>query len=290
VAVSNSTQAESFFPILSEADMPTMFFGATSPDILADETTFALTSPTGQLTAIPAALAEEEGVTAVTAVVIDVPAAVDAVRQSEGALTEAGLTLDVEAVAPGTADMTPQMQRVVSDNPDGVVTVIGNDAFCIAAFNGLRTAGFDGTVTSIPECITDATRTSVPGDFLEGIRLGATTPFEDKSDPSIVQYLAVLDEYGPAGADRESNNGAVAFTVISSLITAAQGVEGDITPASVLEAIRTMDEAEMLGTGGQTFQCNGQADPAGRAICSGSSVLVTALDSTGKPTTFTRLG
>ena len=74
----------------------------------------------------------------------------------------------VVPVALGTADMTPQMQKVVSDNPKGVVFVLGNDTFCIAAFNGLRTAGFKGTVTSIPQCLSDATRTAVPADFLEG--------------------------------------------------------------------------------------------------------------------------
>ena len=44
--------------------------------------------------------------------------------------------------------MTPQMQKVVSNNPKGVVFVLGNDTFCIAAFNGLRTAGLQGQVTT----------------------------------------------------------------------------------------------------------------------------------------------
>ena len=76
-------------------------------------------------------------------------------------------------VALGTADMTPQMQKVVNDNPKGVVHIVGNDGFCIAAFNGLRTAGFKGQVTAIPQCFSDATRTSVPKDFLEGIKISA---------------------------------------------------------------------------------------------------------------------
>ena len=42
--------------------------------------------------------------------------------------------------------MTPQMQRLVTTNPKGTVFIIGNDAFCIAAFNGLRTAGFKGKI------------------------------------------------------------------------------------------------------------------------------------------------
>ena len=61
-----------------------------------------------------------------------------------------GLDFKLVPIAAGTADMTPQMQQVTSDNPNGVVYVIGNDAFCIAAFNGLRTAGFKGKVTVDP--------------------------------------------------------------------------------------------------------------------------------------------
>ena len=68
------------------------------------------------------------------------------------------------------------MQQVASNNPDGVVFVIGNDAFCIAAFNGLRTAGFKGVITTIPQCLTDATRTAVPGDFLKGMKIVGDEP------------------------------------------------------------------------------------------------------------------
>jgi branched-chain amino acid transport system substrate-binding protein len=44
--------------------------------------------------------------------------------------------------------------------------VIGSDSFCIAALNGLHTVGFTGPVTAIAQCITDATRKSVPGSVL----------------------------------------------------------------------------------------------------------------------------
>ena len=52
--------------------------------------------------------------------------------------------------------MTSQMQQVV-DSGAGVVHVIGNDAFCISAFNGLQAVGYDGEITTISQCITDTT-------------------------------------------------------------------------------------------------------------------------------------
>jgi branched-chain amino acid transport system substrate-binding protein len=178
----------------------------------------------------------------------------------------------------------------VSENPKGAVLVVGNDSFCAAAFNGLRTAGFKGKVVAIQECITDVTRNAVPGDFLEGITVGATTPFADKTNPSIVQYLAVLDEYGESGADREANNGLVAFIVASSLAIAAKDLKGPVNPASVTKAIKAMSDSEMPGTGGQHFRCNGKADPNGRAICAASAVLYTTLDDEGNITAFRTLG
>ena len=51
--------------------------------------------------------------------------------------------------------------QIVTENPKGEVFVLGNDSFCIAAFNGLRTAGFKGQVTAIPNCL--ATRGHRPG-------------------------------------------------------------------------------------------------------------------------------
>ena len=235
VAVNASTQASSLWTVLHQAHIPVMFYGVSSKLILGDpQTTFALGSPVAVLVSFPSGLAKAKGATTVTAVVIDVPAATDAYKSGvQGLYQQEGLKLDVVAVAPGTADMTPQMQKVVSTNPTGIVTVVGNDAFCIAAFDGLRTAGFKGTVAAVPQCITDATRKAVPSDFLKGMEISATTPFQDQSDPSVVQYFAVMDKYGASGINRTDANGITTFTTVSSLAIAVKDLKGDVTPATV---------------------------------------------------------
>jgi len=288
VAVNASTQASSLWTVLHQAHIPVMFYGVSSKLILSDpQTTFALGSTVALLVSFPAGLAKAKGATTVTAVVIDVPAATDAYNGGVQALyQQQGLKLDVVAIAPGTADMTPQMQKVVSTNPTGIVTVVGNDAFCIAAFNGLRTAGFKGTVAAVPQCITDATRKAVPSDFLKGMEIGATTPFQDQSDPSVVQYFAVMDKYGASGINRTDANGITTFTTVSSLAVAVKDLQGDVTPASVAAAIKAMKQSVMPGTGGQHFRCNGKADSYGPAVCS-HSLLATTLDASGNTTTFT---
>lgn len=291
VAVPASAQVESIWAVLQPAGIPVMFYGTGSTAVLSDaKTGYSLSGPQGLLVDFPEGLAKSKHATKVTAVVIDVPAATDFYKgNTVSQFDSQGLKLDLVPVAPGTADMTPQMQQVVSSNPDGVVTVVGNDSFCIAAFNGLRTAGFTGTLATVPQCISDATKQAVPGDFLKGISIGATTPFPDKTDASIQQYFAVIDNYGAAGVDHSDSNGITTFSTVAALQAAVAGLQGDVTPASVAAAIKGMKETVIPGTGGLTFRCNGKADLVnGPAVCS-HSLLATTLDASGNPTTFTKL-
>jgi branched-chain amino acid transport system substrate-binding protein len=182
--------------------------------------------------------------------------------------------------------MTPQMQRLVSDNPDGVVIVIGNDAFCIAAFNGLRTAGFEGDTTTIVQCITDATRTGVPSDFLTGMQISSFAPITNAKDPSIKQYNAILDKYGADGVDRTNTVGVAMFNSLASFAVAADGLKGEVTPASVIAAVKGMDWSVVPGTGGLHFRCNGKADPTQPSVCS-TATNAASLDATGRPAKYT---
>jgi branched-chain amino acid transport system substrate-binding protein len=290
VVVPASAQVESIWSVLQPAGIPVLFYGTGSKKVLDDgRTGFTIGGPAALLVDFPAGLAKAKKVKKVSAVVIDVPAATDFYKDGGAAFDKAGLDLKLVPVPPGTADMTPQMQQVVSNNPDGIVTVVGNDSFCIAAFNGLRTAGFKGTVAAIPQCITDATKKAVPADFLEGMQIGATTMFPDTSDPSIKQYLAVLDAYGAKDVDHGDTNGATTFSTVAALNVATADLQGDVTPASVAAAIKSMKEGVIPGTGGLKFRCNGKADPAGGvAICS-RALLAATLDASGNPSGFKKL-
>ena len=119
--------------------------------------------------------------------------------------------------------MTPQMQKLASGNPKGEAFVVGNDAFCIAAFNGLRTAGFQGTVATIVQCITDATRTAVPGEFLKGMQVSSFAPLTNTKDPSIKQYNAILDKYGAEDVDRTNTVGAAMFNAMARSASRSRG-------------------------------------------------------------------
>ncbi len=283
---SNGLLANVWAP-LQKAGVPVFIYGAPNPNVTAEpKSTFVLGDSGGVLFGLSAGVAKSEKAKKVTAVVIDVPAATSFYKESAPALFKAeDLDFKLVAVAAGTADMTPQMQRVTSENPDGVVFVIGNDAFCIAAFNGLRTAGFKGTVTAYEGCITDATIKAVPADFLEGIRIGASAPTNDQKDPSIQEFNAVMAKYGPKGLDLGRPAAIPMYNTVGAFDEATAGLKGAVTSKSIIAAAKSMKRSVIPGTGGRHFQCNGKANPDLPAVCT-VSLLAATIGSDGKATGY----
>ena len=69
---------------------------------------------------------------------------------------------------------------------------------------------------------------------------------------------------------------------MASLPTALDGIEGDITTETVIEAIKAMAEADYPGADGVTFQCGGTVFPSQPAVCTNQSLRAT-LDAEGNP-------
>jgi branched-chain amino acid transport system substrate-binding protein len=291
VVIGSNAVLENVWTPLHKAGIPVFLYGASNADVVADAaSTFVVTNGRATLLALPAGAAKAAHKKKVTAIAIDVPAATSFFKGPAPALYKAqGLDFNLVPIAAGTADMTPQMQQVTSNNPDGVVYVIGNDAFCIAAFNGLRTAAFKGVVTTIPQCLTDATRTSVPGDYLKGMKIAATNPVDTPKDPTMKQYYAVLAKYGANDVDKSQIGGAAMFTVLAGFRVAMQNLKGDVTPATIIAAATAMPWSVLPGTGGLHFRCNGKADASQPATCANNTLAAT-LNSQGKATSYTRVG
>lgn len=286
VALSQSAVAESVWEPLHAAGVPTLFFQTNGEDMLSDtETSFVMVNPLATLFGLPVAAAESEGTDRIAFVNIDVPVALTSFESgdAERILDKAGLEYDLVRIPPGTADMTSQMQQVASSGA-GVVHIIGNDAFCIAAINGLEAVGYDGAITSIAQCITDATREGVSSGRLEGVSITSTMAVGATDDPAYQLYEAVMDAYGD-NIDVENALGMGAYTVMASLATALDGISGDISPETVAETLKAMDESEFPGADGLTFQCGGSQFPDQPAVCSNHS-LRAVLDVDGNPASY----
>ncbi len=285
---SNQFALNSWTP-LHDAGIPVFIFAAGTPQLLADTaSTFVFGAGPSAFQNLIIGTAKAQKTKKATAVVIDVPAATQ-IFADPSVYKKAGLDFSMVPVALGTADMTPQMQKVVTDNPKGVVHVVGNDSFCIAAFNGLRTAGFEGKVTAIPQCFSDATRTAVPAEFLKGIKITASSPVDTPKDPSIKQYYAVLDKFGASDVDKSRQTGLSMFEGITGLNVATQNLKGEATPASIIAAAKAMPWSVLPGSGGYHVRCNGKADPTVPATCTAATLLAT-LGADGKATKYTVAG
>jgi branched-chain amino acid transport system substrate-binding protein len=286
VALSQSAVAEAMWEPLHEAGVTTFYFQNNSEDMLADtESSFVIVNPLSTLMGVPVAVAEDEGADTVAFVTIDVPAALTLFESGavDGIFENAGLEYDLVRVPPGTADMTTQMQEVASSGA-GAVNVIGNDAFCIAAFQGLDAVGYDGAITSISQCITDATREALP-DGLEGIQISATQAVGASDDPAYQLYEAVMATYGEDVEDVDNALAMGGYTVTAALAAALNGADGDITAETAPGIIQAMEESDYPGADGLTFQCGGSASPDEPAVCMNGSLRAT-LDADGNPATY----
>jgi branched-chain amino acid transport system substrate-binding protein len=96
-----------------------------------------------------------------------------------------------------------------------------------------------------------------------------------------------MAEYGN-GADNldESSSANAIFTDIAALAIGTAGLEGDVTPESIIEAMKSMDNQVLPGTGGRQFRCNGNASEANPSVCMNSGLSGT-LNAEGFPETYT---
>jgi branched-chain amino acid transport system substrate-binding protein len=285
VTLSQSGVAGSVWEPLRTAGVPTFWLQASGDVAADDQSSFTMYNP--QLTGfgVPLSVAESVDADKIAFVVIDVPQATETLEADAEHFTEAaGLDYEIVTIPPGTADMTSQMQEVAASGA-GVVQVIGNDAFCIAAFNGLNAVGYEGEISSITQCITDATREGVSADILEGISITSTIALGATDDPTFQRYEAVIDAYGDDVRDVDNATSMGGYVAMASLLTALDGISGEITHQTVIDTIRAMPEADLPGGGGMTFQCGGSASAELPAVCTNQS-LRTRLDAEGRPASY----
>lgn len=288
VAFKEITGAELLWQPLHDAGIPVMAFTSQDPLSADAASTFVLTDSTVAGVEVPLAVAKEVGADKATVVIIDVPGAADTVQDAAGpAFEDAGIELAFVRIPPGTADMTSQLSPLASDGTD-VAFVVGYDAFCIAAFKGLAQVGYDGRIVSIQQCFSDATSQALTGPELEGIRLWATTTIGDPEDPDTQLFNAVMTEYDPSIST--SDDAAFAtFALVTALHNGVAGLTGDVTPASIIEALKTMPSTPLHAGAGREFQCGGSAVPEAPANCT-AGALVTTLGPDGLPGEYTLVG
>ncbi|WP_007511187.1 ABC transporter substrate-binding protein [Pseudofrankia saprophytica] len=276
-----TTMAQVWKP-LHDANIPVFTYGTTETGALLDTTsTFALASQIAGLADLPIGVAKEHNLKKVTAVVIDVPQATgfyEAVGKQTFA--DAGIDLQLIKVPPGTADMTPQLAGVASGTPTEV-HILGNDAFCIAAFDGLRAVNFTGPISVLNQCVTDSSRKSI-GSRLKGVSMGSPLALGDDSNKDLNLWKAIAETYGH-DIDLSNSVGATVYLTMMAMYSSLDGITGDLTPAAMVAKIKSAPNKPLPAGGGLTYRCNGKAYALTPAVCV-RGTLLTTLDEHGNPT------
>ena len=261
---------------LNEAGVPTWIYSATDADVQKDEkSTFLTGSPKGTLIDLPAKMAKDNDLKKVVAVVIDVPAATQIYKDTK---TSDGVSFELVAIPPGQADMTPQMAKIANEG-DVAVQIVGNDTFAISAMKGLQAAAFDGPISCIG-CDTEAARKAL-GNTLDGVLVavqGRTNPGDEDAD----LWHAIASTYAKDVKNPDEMIPVSAYTVWAAARDSLDGLEGDVTRATVLDAIQTMPSTHLRMFLGAQFRCNGKASPDSPASCA-NAVVYTTLDDAGQP-------
>jgi branched-chain amino acid transport system substrate-binding protein len=284
VLVATTGVAEAVWQPIHDAGVPSFWFAGTAEPMMTDaENTFILSNPLGLGIDVPLAVAEDEDADRAIAVLIDVPAAVEPF-ENEGipAFEDAGIEMELVRVPPGTPEMISQLQPAI-DGTD-LVHMVGNDSFCIAAFQGLATLGYEGAVTAVGPCISDATRTALTGGELDGVVVPTAVPY-GVEDETTELARAVFDTYGSGEIDFTRAAPANTFLVVAGFATAMQEIGADITPESIIATAQSMPDSELPGGAGLHVRCGGAAVEGNPGICV-RGVLTATLDAEGIASAF----
>jgi branched-chain amino acid transport system substrate-binding protein len=227
----------------------------------------------------PARIAKDAGLKKVGVLVVDVPSTAAVYPKLGPAIFgAAGVGVEISLVPPATADMTPQVQTLISKGA-GELVVIGPEAFCVSGLKAAKTLAFQGKIVMAPTCLTDAVA-RVPGG-VAGVTV-TTGAALDPGSKEVVLYNAVMSKY--ANGARTDGVATGGYATVLALIRALSSIAGEVTAASVGVSLATMGATALPLAEGVTFKCD-RKQPVTPAVCS-TNIFAATLDANGKPKDF----
>lgn len=274
-----TSQGGTILPIVAGAGIAYITLNGVSQQELTSPDSAALSAGLpGTITAMAAA-AKDKGMGTFTLFASD-GGGLGALANAMGApvFQAAGVKLNVVPIPLGVPDPTPLVTSGLSDKPEGV-SVIADAATCASVFKAIQTTDPAVQRVYIPTCLAPDVIDILGADSIAGsIGITATDYLSDR--PDSVLYRSVLQTYAPEAA--VAGAASSGYQVVMALAAATDNIQGDVTPASVKEALRTAKAVEMPAGGGITFTCDGTAVPQMPSICS-RQMLIGEIDDQGVP-------
>jgi branched-chain amino acid transport system substrate-binding protein len=281
-----SAQESVIVNILAPTGIPMVLGSAASAEALTTPGVFAITGGYPATLGAFAIDAKAKGFTKFSMITVDVPAAT-AGATALGGITfkKEGVTFEVVAVAPGTPDMSPQLQAAISGGAD-VLGVTGDASFCSSFLQAYQTLGLSVPKYVIAPCVAPTVIGAVP-DALNGSYVA--TPRAPGPDDAV--YAATVAKYGDGDIDPDpavSSGVADGWGSMMGLVNAMQGYTGPIDSASLTAQIKAAKDIPIPLSGGLTATCDGTAIPIIANVCSGG-INIAEVDSEGTLSNFEKL-
>ncbi|MGB2756392.1 MAG: ABC transporter substrate-binding protein [Acidimicrobiia bacterium] len=193
----------------------------------------------------------------------------DAAEMGKKVLEDAGVQVQMVPYPILATDISSALNAAATFQPDAIF-VMATDAGCKAGFDGVASLGIKAATFYVGACaapsiIAQAGTAKTEGAYFNVESSLSTTP----PDPDYVLYNTVVEKYGdgldPIGA------GTVSFKSMMNLYLVLNEVGSDITPASILAALKAKVDAPSFA--GHEYTCDGKQFDGLPAMCSPQQVL-----------------
>jgi branched-chain amino acid transport system substrate-binding protein len=234
-----------------------------SPATLGTPTVYSMANPLA-VYGVPAAYGKSIGAKNAVILVIDVPGASGPASQL-GPLFfgNAGVKLKVVTIAPGTADMTSQVQATLGAKPEEYF-VLGDPTFCTPAIKAVKTLAPSAKIIEYTTCI-GSSSAGIPGGYAN--TKAVSSQDLDQSTTEYKLFSAILKKYGGSTTAGQSAFSYAPTLGLIRMLSAAKLT--DLTAKGVLAAVKTAPAVTLpLGGDTATFQCNGKQISVSPFVCS----------------------
>ncbi|WUA11249.1 ABC transporter substrate-binding protein [Nocardia sp. NBC_01377] len=256
---------------LATAGIPLFMFSGVTQKALSTPGVFGFYNGMS-LFGIAAVQAQEVGATKAAVIAAALPS-IQGAAEGLGRIVygNAGVSAQVVAIPPGTADMAPQITTAAGNNP-GQFMVLGSDAFCVSSLRAIRTVAPKAAIAIPDRCITVGTGSSIPNGY-EGMRVSTSGNYDPEAPDSKI-FIAALAKYGDnAGFGPTAGYGWQPTLALIQALNASKVT--DVTPADVVAAVKSAPPLPLPLGAGITYQCNGKQLPLSPNACGSDGIVAT---------------
>ena len=200
-----------------------------------------------------------------------------AAEYGETVLEASGVEVQMVPFPIVSTDISSALAAAASSNPDAIF-ILASDAGCKSGFDGLAALDIDVTAYFVGACAASSIIGQVDASKTNGLLFNVEGPVTAAANqnPDGLIFNAILAEYtdglAPSGA------GTVTFRATMNLLMVLDQIEGDITPAAIIEALRSQVDAPSFN--GHPYTCDGNQFSGLPAMCSPQQIIVRMDDRT----------